>query len=288
MLPRVTTLEQLAQHYTTAVPAIGELARAYTMRGRLGEAQRLLQAGLQLAEDDRQQVELQLLQGQIQVVEHILTWQGAERMLATAQQARQLAEAGGDRLALADALSLLGRAHLFAEATAALRSGAAPDSAPDAGRYRQAQALQQQALEIRVVLNDTRGLSESHFFIGNVHQFWRQPDRAHAHFAEASAIAEQYGHSFEKVEPARHMAFLALGRGDLEQALVLAERALSLREAVRFRPFLPLDHLLLRSIHLARGEQAQAESHQRQAAALAAEIGYQHAPLFRFLLDAAA
>jgi hypothetical protein len=33
---------------------------------------------------------------------------------------------------------------------------------------------------------------------------------------------------------------------------------------------------------------AQAEAHQRQAAVLAAEIGYQHAPLFRFLLGAAA
>jgi tetratricopeptide (TPR) repeat protein len=287
MLPTVTTLEQLAQHYTTAVPAIGELARAYAMRGWLGEAQRLLQAGIQLAEDDRQDVALLLLQGEIQVVEHILTWQGGERMLASAYHARQLAEAGGDRQAVADAVGLLGRAHLFAEATTALRTGAAPDSPPDSGRYREAQALQQQALELRAALNDTRGLSESHFFIGNVHQFWRQPDRAHAHFAEASAIAERYGHSFEQVEPARHMAFLALGRGDLEQALALAERALSLREAVRFRPFLPLDHLLLRSVHLARGERAQAESHQRQAGALAAEIGYPHAPLFRFLLGAA-
>lgn len=287
MLPTVTTLEQLAQHYTTAVPAIGELARAYARRGRLGEAQRLLQAGLQLAEDDRQRFALQLLQGEIQVVEHILTWQGAERMLASADHARQLAEAGQNRQAVADALSLLGRAHLFAEATTILRTGAAPGSPPESGRYDQAQALQQQALELRLALNDTRGLSESHFLIGNVHQFWRQPELAQAHFAEASAIAERYGHSFEKVEPARHMAFLALERGDLDQALALAEQALSLREAVRFRPFMPLDHLLLRSIHLARGERAQADAHQQQAAALAAEIGYQHAPLFSFLLGGA-
>jgi tetratricopeptide (TPR) repeat protein len=283
-----TTLEHLAQHYTTAAPAIGELARAYAMRGRLGEAQRLLQAGLPLAEHDAERLQLQLLSGVIQVVEHILTWQGAERMLATARQSKQLAQASADRQAVADALSLLGRAHLFAEATAALRSGAAPDSPPESGRYREAQALQQQALEIRAALHDTRGLSESHFFIGNVHQFWRQPDLAQAHFAEASATAERYSHSFEQVEPARHLAFLALGRGDLDQALVFGERALALREAVRFRPFLPLDHLLLRSVHLARGDRPQAEANQRQAAALAAEMGYQDTPPFRFLVDSAA
>jgi Flp pilus assembly protein TadD len=48
----VTTLEQLAQHYTTAAAALGELARAYAMHGRLGLARRLLHAALQSAEDD--------------------------------------------------------------------------------------------------------------------------------------------------------------------------------------------------------------------------------------------
>ena len=285
MQPLVTTLEQLAQHYTTAPLAIGELARAYAMRGRLGEAQRLLRAALQLAEDKQaeERLLLLLLDGAIQIVDHVLTWQGAERMLATIRQAQQLAEAADDRQAVADALSLLGRAHLFAGVTAALKTGAAADSPQGQGRYDQAQALQQQALEIRQALHDTRGVSESHFFIGNVHQFWRQYDLAHTHFTEAAAIAEQYGHRFEKVEPARHLAFLALGRGDLEQALVLATHALSLREEVRFRPFLPLDHLLLRSIHLARGDTPQAEFHRQQAAALAAEMGYQNAPVFRFL-----
>jgi tetratricopeptide (TPR) repeat protein len=285
MQPSATTLEQLAQHYTTAAPALGELARAYAARGRLGEAQRLLRAALELTEAGQVQdrLQLQLLDGAIQVVEHILTWQGAERMLATAEQAQQLAEATESRLAVADALSLLGRARLFAGVTAALQRGAPPDSSPEDGRYDQAQALQQRALEIRVALDDTRGISESHFLIGNVLQFWRQSDLAQAHFAEAAAIAERYGHSFEQVEPARHLAFLALGRGDLDQALALAEQALALREAVRFRPFLPLDHLLLRSIHLARGDQQQAEAHQQHAAALVAELGYQSAPVFRLL-----
>ena len=286
----VTTLEQLAQHYTTAAPAIGELARAYAMRGRLGAARRLLYTALQLAEDSQAQDRLQLLllDGTIQIVDHVLTWQGADSMLAAVHRIQQLAEAGDDRQAVADALSLHGRAQLFAGVTAALTHGVAPDSSPGAGRYDQAQELQQQSLEIREALHDMRGVSESHFFIGNVYQFWQQYDLAHAHFTKASAIAEHYGHRFELVEPARHLAFLALIHKDFDQALIFAEQALSLREEVRFRPFLPLDHLLLRSIHMARGDLPQAEAHRQQVAALAAEMGYQNAPVFRFLLDTAA
>src|SRR4051812_6886647 len=60
MQPSMSTLEQLAQHYTTAPLALGELARAYAMRGRLGEAQRVLQAALQLVPDQPAQGRLQL------------------------------------------------------------------------------------------------------------------------------------------------------------------------------------------------------------------------------------
>jgi hypothetical protein len=50
-------------------------------------------------------------------------------------------------------------------------------------------------------------------------------------------------------------------------------QALSLREEAGFKPYLPLDHLLLRDIYLARGDTANAQLHTERASALADEMG---------------
>jgi hypothetical protein len=76
-----------------------------------------------------------------------------------------------------------------------------------------------------------------------------------------------------KSEPTRHLAWNALLKGDQDQALVYAQQALSLREAVNFKPHLPFDHLLLSDIYQARGDRANALLHAELAFTLASEIG---------------
>jgi len=66
---------------------------------------------------------------------------------------------------------------------------------------------------------------------------------------------------------------LALNKGDLDQAFTYALQALSFREAARFRPFLPLDHLLLSSIYQAKGEMGSALLQAQKASAIASELG---------------
>jgi hypothetical protein len=74
-----------------------------------------------------------------------------------------------------------------------------------------------------------------------------------------------------------------LREGNLEQALTLALQALALREEAQFRPYLPLDHLLIRDIYLAKGDIANAQLHTQQASALAEEMGLQ--TLVSFMLN---
>jgi tetratricopeptide (TPR) repeat protein len=216
-------------------------------------------------------LKLLLLYGQVLIVDHLLTRGGgnADLLFSNILNARQVAEASHDQQGIADALSLLGQAHYFTTVV----SGAVMDN-PQSGKYNEALAYQQQALELRQALHDTRGISESYFQIGVIHERWQQYDQAEEYYTKARHIADQYGHPFEKTEPARHFAIHALRKGDLDQALTLALQALELREEARFKPYLPLDHLLLRDIYLAKGDPANAQFHTKIASTIASEMGY--------------
>ena len=63
-------------------------------------------------------------------------------------------------------------------------------------------------------------------------------------------------------------------RGDLDQALTHALRALSFREAGGFRPYQSFDHLSLMDIYLKKGDTANADLHMQQASTLAEEMGF--------------
>jgi tetratricopeptide (TPR) repeat protein len=280
MQPPALARDTLTSHYTTAAGALCAIAQTYYYFGRLGEAQQLLRTALALLHAPeataQQRLELLLLYGQVLVVDHFLMrGHDAEPVFTTLQQARQLAEATHDRQGLADAIGLLSQAHYFASVVEYRRHGLPLSSTPGDGKFDQAMLYQEQALELREALQDTRGMSESYFQIGVVYERWQQYARSQEYYTKARQIADQYDYSFEKTEPARHVAFQALREGDLDQALTLALEALALREAAGFRPYLPLDHLLLRDIYLAKGDIVRAEQHAQQAQVLAEEMGFE-------------
>lgn len=127
-------------------------------------------------------------------------------------------------------------------------------------------------MELREALHDSRGRSESHFYLGLVYERWQQRELAREQFVKALEIAEQDGHLLERSEPTRHLAGIALLKGELDQALTYALQALSLREAAGFRPHLPFDHLLLSTVYQAKEDAAKALLHAQIAASLASEI----------------
>lgn len=271
------THEEFSQCYTTAIDACCKIAQAYFYLGRLADAQYVLRNMLHLIEtseaEPQDRVKLLLLSGEVLTVDHFLNDTDANLLFEPLREARKIAEAIPDQQGIADALSLLGQAHYFVTLMARERSDASLDSTQNQGEYREALAYQQQALELREALQDTRGQAESHFYIGIVYERWQQRTLAVEHYTKALQIAEQFGHLFEKSEPTRHLAGDAFLKEDLDQALALAQQALSLREAANFRPHLPFDHLLLSDIYQAKGERASAVRHAEIASTLANEIG---------------
>ncbi len=261
-----------------AIDQLCEIASAYYFLGRLGDAQQLLRASLQLLDareaTPQQRLKLSLLYGQVLIVDHFLTRGDAEPMFSTILGAKQLAETTCDRRGIADATSLLGQAHYFAAVVESRKQGTPLTSAPGQGKYDQALAYQQQALELREALHDTRGISESLFQIGVVYERWQQHERALECYAQARQIADQHGHAFRRPSQPAMSRFMRCGR-DLEQALPPALEALALREEARFRPYQPLDHLLIYDVYLARGDTEQAQQHARRATEIAEELGHQ-------------
>ena len=277
MQPSVLTNDECMRYYTVAIEALCEIARSYFFIGRLGDALHVLRLSLHMTEADevaqKDRLKLLLLYGKILIVNHLLHRGDADLLFSTIRQAQQIAEAAQDQQGIADALSLLGQAHCHATTTAIVKSGALPFGAQGQGKYEEALAYQQQALSLQEALHDNRGISESHFGIGLVHQFWQQNELAREHFARAIQVAEQYGYVLEQAEPNRHLTIDALLKGDLEAALTHALRALSFRETGGFRPYQPLDHLSLWDIYLKKGDTAKALFHMQQASTLAEEMG---------------
>lgn len=274
----VLTHEQLTQRYTTVLDAGCEIAHTYYFLGRFADAKRVVRNALDLVEtgEIRQEDHLKLLlvSGQILTTEHLTNTTDTTHLFTTLHQARQIAESLSDQQGLSDALSLLGQAHYIVDLMAGLSSGGSPGNPQEEGLYTEALNYQQQALALREALHDTRGMSESHFHIGIVHERRGQRELALSHYHKAIEIAEQHGYLFERSEPTRHLAWDALKRADrdLDQALAYSQQALSLREEANFRPHLPFDHLQLGLIYQARGENENALHHVEIAARMAREM----------------
>jgi tetratricopeptide (TPR) repeat protein len=277
MQPSVFTNDELSRHYTTAIDALGEIARSYFFLGRLGDALHVLGTSLHLIEvgevAQKDRLKLLLLYGKVLTVDHLLHRGDTDLMFSTILQAQQIAESAQDQQGEASALSLLGQAHCNATTIAIVKSGAMPFGTQGQGKYETALAYQQQALFLQEALHDTRGISESHFGIGLVYQFWQQHELAREHFTRAIQVAEASGYVLEQAEPNRHLTVDALFKGDLETALTHALRALSFREAGGFRPYQPFDHLTLRDIYQKIGDTAKAQFHMQQASTIASEMG---------------
>lgn len=270
-----STNEDITRYYATALDALSEIGKAYYTSGKIGNAQHLLGTALPLLDASEVKPESRLkfffLYGQVLLVDYLLTHGSGEtdRLFSTILHARQVAEASQDQQGMADALSLLGQAHYFST----VASGAVWDT-PHSGKYQEAFSYQQQALNLREVLHDSRGMSESSFHIGTIYERWQLFDQAEEYYTKARQIADQYHHPFEKTEPTRHFAIHALRKGKLDEALNLALQTLELRETAGFKPYQPLDHLLLRDIYQAKGDTTKAQLHEQKASVLAEEMGY--------------
>ncbi|CAG7654786.1 tetratricopeptide repeat protein [Paenibacillus allorhizosphaerae] len=262
--------EEINEQYAAAIEPMCRIAWSYFKTGRSTDARRLLRNALELVASDAQQLRLKLLllEGKILALEYVITNEDADHMFAILQEATRLAHEASDREQMANALSLLGTAHYFADLNTSV------SVVDTGGKYREALDYQQQALQLRNAVGDTRGICESLFHIGTVYERWQQHEKAIEHYTESFELADRTGCLYEKTEPTRHFAYHAMMKGDLDQALHYAHRALALRQQTGFMPYEPLDHLLLCDIYLKLGKFEQAQSHAQKAYEIAEQLGY--------------
>lgn len=263
---------ELAGQYSVVFDAIAEIGRNYTSGGHPGAACALFEKTLQLFAPDAvptpARLKLLIGYGRSLIANLFVNHKGEETLAAVLGEARTLAESSSDRLALANALSLLGQTDYFIS----IFSGFVADK--EKAHYSQALAYQEQALAIRQELQDLEGICESNFFVGLVHERWQEREVARNHYNLARGLAEQHHFYFHIAETSRHLAGIALAEGDLDAALRNALQELRGREQAGFKPYQPLDHLMLCDIYILKDDLENALTHARAALALADDMDY--------------
>lgn len=265
----------ITDHFTSVIYSLCEIAELYYYLSKLDQAVDVLKTGLLLTSAKevhlRDRVKLTLQYGKILVANYFLTNKDFDLALATALDAKQLAETANYEKGIADALNLIGQTCYYKT----LNSGE--------GAYEEALTYFQQALKLREKLHDTRGISEALFHSGLTYEQRNLVDKAQGHYTEALQFADLYNHKLEKSYTLRHLAGLAADKGDLDAALNYALASLALREEIGFRVYLPHSHILAGDIYLQREDAENALINYQNAQALAEEMGIKKALIHSLL-----
>jgi tetratricopeptide (TPR) repeat protein len=173
-----------------------------------------------------------------------------------------LAEASGDPALQAFVASRRGLA-LHVEFLANPETGERPEEMP----------LFERALEIRERLGDRRGVAESLFHIGLVHQITRQDGPAALTcFRRSYELAREAGDAILMSYAVRHVGYVEQAAGSLDAAQAAFEESLALREANGWRPGVAAAQLALAAVLAAKGDRAAARTLAISADALLAEL----------------
>jgi tetratricopeptide (TPR) repeat protein len=239
-------------------------SRADTLHraGRLDDALALLgsagQSGLVTSDEAASEVlRLTLLRAKILTDRIFYANRGYVEAVETLEAADTLAQRLDDQLSAATALDLLGMADYY--------------HVMQVGSVDYGSALQrfQAALARREDLTDSRGVVESLFHVGLVHERLEQYDEALDMYWRAYALARERGHLLEQSYAARHLGGGAQELGDLDAALAYSRESLALRQELGITLLLPLAHIALGAVTLARQDVDGAGQEYEQAHTLA-------------------
>jgi tetratricopeptide (TPR) repeat protein len=242
------------------------VARADLYRGFPGEGlvviEALLPLGTRPDATPLDRARLAIARGELEHYRASLAGTSQEKAEQLLRAALAAAEASRNDPAIAEAADLLGLA-LYSEAF-----GNGDFAAP-------VEPLER-ALAIRRCINDRRGIAETLFHLGLVHQnragaAATDRSRALELYREALPIAREGGFEVEQSYLERHIAAEDELRGDLDAALAGFSRSASLRRKTKYQIYLAPALLALGDVHAARGETKEAGSSYREALAVARE-----------------
>lgn len=207
--------------------SVEEIVRVWRLRGRFSDAARLLEPGIGLAreqKDPRREARLKAGLGRTLTEEAADRNSGFDPALGVLLDAKDLAEASGDRRTLGQCLDLIGVNHYLRR------------SYQGEGSYDTAYQSLEQALGARIALDDERGIAETLLHIGPLLELREAAAKARDGYRQARAIAERIGDRELIAEALVRLApFEEQGRG-LAGVLDYHERALRLREELQDWP----------------------------------------------------
>ena len=212
-----------AQTDHSPADTVGRLLRAAEVqhfRGELGEARATLDLADSAARrhcDTAALARVWIARAGVWLSQTTATNTGYAEADSAAIHALGLAERSGNSSLVADATDLLGRT-LYARAINL-----------DQGDYDRPLAHFRRALDLRKAAGNTRGIVESMFRVGLIHERKDESERAIAIYEAAMRLAGD-AYPLERSNLARHLAYQRQGQGDLDRAVELFDLSLALRE----------------------------------------------------------
>jgi tetratricopeptide (TPR) repeat protein len=247
-----------SETFVQAVSRLCARAEALHCAGRLDDAAASF-AALDLTDGATEPARLRisLAQGKLFTDRVFHANRGYDAAVATLEASRALADQLGDALSGAIAMDLMG----FADYYCVMQAGGTD--------YGTAVDQFETALARREALGDSRGVAESLFHIGLVHERLENYDQAQDFYRRAYALARERGHLLEQSYASRHLGGAAQAMGDLDAALAFFGESLALRQEVGYTLLLPLAHIALGETLLARNNADGAAGEYARAYALA-------------------
>jgi tetratricopeptide (TPR) repeat protein len=233
-------------------------AEALRRMGRLDDAvAQFATLDLTQGATEADRLRVSLAQGRLFTDRIFYANRGYDEAVATLEAATALAKRFDNVLSSTTALDLLGLADYYR----VMQTGSANYSAA-LGRF-------QEALAQREELHDSRGVAETLFHVGLVHERLEHYDDALDKYRRAYTLAKNNGYQLELSYAARHLAGGAQAMGDLNAAVALFRESLTLRQRLAYTLLLPLSHVALGGALLAQKDTDGAAHEYEQAHALA-------------------
>ena len=268
---------KLTKQCTESIRSMLGIARIRMFQARFGEALSLLDSAAALPIYEHAEGEIRarhlLLKAEALMFRARFASSGHDAVLGPLDDAAALAEELDDERLLADVAALRGWALAYRHI------GAAPP---------EVLVHAQRSLGLRREIDDQAGIAEALVLIGLVHE--QKKDRteedvakAEESYREVLAITGRIGEKRWRSYATRHLGWISLIRGDLDDALPFFEESLRLRQGIGLKAFVPQAYYALGVAHLERGELDEALACSQRAHDLARELA-NHSTQFWSLL----
>ncbi|MBI5930724.1 MAG: tetratricopeptide repeat protein [Chloroflexi bacterium] len=258
-------MAQLTENYRILFKTIGEIAETYHRQGDLDAAKKILQLGKDFSDSSdlalSDKTEFLLLYAKIRLnttgsVRNL--WKQSDVLMGILNQVRQYAETAPNEGLLADALQLIGelrywnilREHDFTEET---------------DEKQATQSFFQQAYEIRLKIEDKRGLAQSLYYLGVMYGFRGYEEQAEKCYREGIKIAENENFKLELSNIIDRLGFIYFEKNSLDEARHFFEHSLALRQEIDFKIYIPGSLSNIARVAEQQGDLVTAEAHLQKA-----------------------